>query len=51
MILTGRTLRLIVDNQLRNLTKMVDDQVVFEDMALQMMSKMELVVHLHESLF
>jgi hypothetical protein len=51
MILTGKTLRLTIDNQLSNLTQMVDDQVVPKDMALQMISKMELVVQLHESLF
>jgi hypothetical protein len=43
-------LKLTIDNQLNNLTQVVDDQVAPKEMDLQMVSKMELVAQLHESL-
>jgi hypothetical protein len=45
-----KTSRLTIDNRLNNLTQMVDDQMVLTDIALHMVSKMELVAQLHESL-
>jgi hypothetical protein len=38
-----KALKLTIDNRLNNLTHMVDDEMAFIDMALQMVSRMELV--------
>jgi hypothetical protein len=50
MILTRMIPRLTVDNRLNNLTQVMDDHIDLEEMALQMVFKMELVAQLHESL-
>ncbi len=50
MILIGMIPRLTIDNWLNSLTQVVDDQIDLEKMALQMVSKMELMAQLHESL-
>jgi hypothetical protein len=50
MILTERTPRLNISNQLSNLTHDVNDQVDPEDLTLQMITKMRLIIELHESL-
>jgi hypothetical protein len=41
---------LSIDNQLSNLTQVVNDQVDLEDLILQMIAKMKLITKLHESL-
>lgn len=46
----GRIPRLNIDNQLSNLTQVVNDQVDIEDLTLQMIAKMKLITKLHESL-
>jgi hypothetical protein len=50
MILIGKIPRLSIDNQLSNLTQVVNDQVDIEDLTLQMIAKMKLITKLHESL-
>lgn len=50
MILTERTPRLNISNQLSNLTHDVNDQVDLEDLTLQMITKMRLIIELHEPL-
>ncbi len=51
MILMGRTPRFSIDNQLSNLTQVVNDQVDLEDLTtLQMIAKMKLITKFHESL-
>jgi hypothetical protein len=49
-IIFTRTPGLTIDNRLNNLTHVVDDQVVLEEMVLQMVFKMELETKLHELL-
>ncbi len=50
MIMTWRIPRLNIDNQLSNLTHVVNDQVDPKDLTLQMIVKMKLIIELHESL-
>jgi len=46
----GKTSRLSIDNQLNNLTQVVNDQVDPEDLTLHMIVKMKLIIKLHEFL-
>jgi hypothetical protein len=48
--MTWRIPRLNIDNQLSNLTHVVNDQVDPKDLTLQMIVKMKLIIELHESL-
>jgi hypothetical protein len=50
MIMTNRTPRLTIDNRLSSLTHIMEGRIVHEEMSLHMVSKMKLVVQLHESL-
>ncbi len=50
MVLTGRSPKLVVDNNLNGLCEVVDEQIGHETMAEQMIWKMQLVSNIHKSL-
>jgi hypothetical protein len=48
MVLTGRSPRLRADNCLDNLTNVIDDTSIVEDMAAQFLEKVRLIASIHE---